>query len=310
MSTVTVPAALLWLGAALILGAALGWLVARAMEPIFSHPTFERQNYRGHTLPTAVGMVLPIALLAATMVALALDISPLGAHVRQELSAWEPFSIGLIAVPVWAFATLGLLDDLVGAGESGGFRGHLRALARGRLTSGGLKLLGGAAVGMLLGWVFTPQGLPTVFAIGVTTALWANVGNLFDRAPGRASKTMIAATLVVAAFAVWGPWHSPRFEVEEELLALQPVAVLLGAACALMVGDLRERFMLGDAGSNVLGFMVAFTAVTSFSLTGILVLGAIGLALNVASEFVSFSRIIDSVPPLRALDRLGAPHRS
>jgi hypothetical protein len=29
------------------------------------------------------------------------------------------------------------------------------------------------------------------------------------------------------------------------------------------------------------------------------------IALNVAAEFVSFSRVIDRVPPLRWLDRLG-----
>ena len=40
-----------------------------------------------------------------------------------------------------------------------------------------------------------------------------------------------------------------------------------------------------------------------------IVLGVL-LALNLASEVVSFSQVIDATPPLRWLDRLGSPHRS
>ena len=38
----------------------LTWLVLR---PVFAGPMFLRQNYRGHSLPTAVGLVLAVAVL-------------------------------------------------------------------------------------------------------------------------------------------------------------------------------------------------------------------------------------------------------
>src|SRR5205823_6477477 len=55
---------------------------------------------------------------------------------------------------LFAFGLLGLVDDLVGEGEERGFQGHLRALARGRLTTGTIKLLGGAGIAVVL--VATP----------------------------------------------------------------------------------------------------------------------------------------------------------
>jgi hypothetical protein len=83
------------------------------------------------------------------------------------------------------------------------------------------------------------------------------------------------------------------------------VVVIAGAAVALFVPDLRERLMLGDAGSNVLGAAAGLGVVmTTGTVTRIIVLAVVA-GLNVASEMVSFSRVIDRVPPLRYADRLG-----
>ena len=67
--------------------------------------------------------------------------------------------------------------------------------------------------------------------------------------------------------------------------------------------------MLGDAGSNVIGAALGYATVRGISDRWLwLILAVVALA-NVASELVSFSRVIDAVPPLRWFDRLGAPHR-
>ena len=88
------------------------------------------------------------------------------------------------------------------------------------------------------------------------------------------------------------------------------IVVLFGVCLALLWPDLRERCMLGDAGSNVLGAMVGLAALTSFGTTGRWVALAIALFLNLASEWVSFSKLINGSPMLSYLDRAGAPHRS
>jgi UDP-N-acetylmuramyl pentapeptide phosphotransferase/UDP-N-acetylglucosamine-1-phosphate transferase len=63
--------------------------------------------------------------------------------------------------------------------------------------------------------------------------------------------------------------------------------------------------MLGDAGANPLGAVMGLAVVLAAA-PGVrdVVLVAL-VTLNVAGEVVSFSRVIELVPPLRVLDRAG-----
>jgi hypothetical protein len=83
------------------------------------------------------------------------------------------------------------------------------------------------------------------------------------------------------------------------------LAVVAGAAAALLLGDLRERFMLGDTGANALGAALGVGAVLVVSPGVRTAIAAILLGLTLLSEVTSFSRIIERVPPLRAFDRIG-----
>ena len=115
---------------------------------ILSSPTLERQNYRGHTLPTAGGLFIVLTVLvidAGRSVLGALGVGP-------ESGLTEARSAVLFAV--FGFGFLGLIDDLAAVGEDRGFKGHLGALHEGRVTTGMLKLVGGAAVAVVL--VATP----------------------------------------------------------------------------------------------------------------------------------------------------------
>lgn len=260
-----------------------GWLMLR---PTFAAEIFQRQNHRGLSVPTAVGLILPLAVLASeTALALA------------EALDWEPNAVtdgprAAVLILALGLGLLGLLDDLAGEGESGGFSGHLRALRHGRFTTGSLKLFGGAAVAIVAVQGPRSDSLGRVVLDAAVIALCANAANLFDRAPGRTVKVSLFAFLVLVA-ATGAP---------AELLA---VAVVAGAAAGLLWPDLREQMMLGDVGANVLGGVIGLGVVIATAPTTrtIVLLGV--LALNLASEAVSFSRVIDKVPPLRALDRAG-----
>jgi UDP-N-acetylmuramyl pentapeptide phosphotransferase/UDP-N-acetylglucosamine-1-phosphate transferase len=103
----------------------------------------------------------------------------------------------------------------------------------------------------------------------------------------------VVGALVVAVLGAPG-WH------------LTGPMLVVGAGVGLLVPDLRERCMLGDTGSNVLGAAVGWGLVISLAGTGEWVALGLVVGLNVVSEFVSFSRVIDAVAPLRWLDRWGA----
>lgn len=270
-----------------VLAGAIAWVL---LAPSLHAPVFIRENYRGRELPTAAGMLLAFVMLAvtaATELAIAAGADPDAGLVQ---------GLRLTLLAALGFGLLGLLDDLAVAEESGGFTTHIRALAQGRLTTGAVKLGGGAATALVVVALASPApdapGVGRLLADGALVALAANLGNLLDRRPGRVLKVALVmfGVLVVAV------------GVEDELVG---VALVVGAGAGLFVPDLRERLMLGDTGSNVLGAALGLGVVLTASpgvRTGVL---AVVAALNLLSERVSFSRVIERVAPLRAFDRFG-----
>jgi UDP-N-acetylmuramyl pentapeptide phosphotransferase/UDP-N-acetylglucosamine-1-phosphate transferase len=274
------------------LGARLTWLATR---PLFALPALVRHNYRGRALPTAAGVVLPLAALLVEG----------GRAVAGAFGVGEGAGLagarGLVLLAALGFGVLGLVDDLAGGGggvtaaDGGterGFRGHLGALAAGRVTTGALKLFGGGVVALIVVAPVVGESPLRLLADAALVALCANLGNLLDRAPGRTVKVSLGAfALLVLGASRTG--------------ALSGVAVVVGAALGLLLDDLHERLMLGDAGSNVLGAVLGLGVVVACgTATRDVVLVLVAL-LNVAGELVSFTRVIDAVAPLRALDRAG-----
>ncbi len=272
--------------AAFVAGAALALGLWAMTAPAFAIPVFARENFRGRQLPTAVGVL--VALVALGVDALVVVAVAAGAEPDEGAVA----GLGLATVAALGFALLGLLDDLGGAGESGGFRGHLRALSSGRLTTGAIKLFGGAAVGVVVVSVREPGSLGRLLADGALVALAANLGNLFDRAPGRTTKLALVSLVVLVVATGAEP-------------VLAGVALVVGAGGGLLPADLDERLMLGDAGANVLGAALGLGVVLACSPTTRTVVLVLVALLNLASERVSFSKVIDATPPLRAADRFG-----
>jgi UDP-GlcNAc:undecaprenyl-phosphate/decaprenyl-phosphate GlcNAc-1-phosphate transferase len=269
---------------ALTLGAAGGAAAWALMRDTFAAPLFLRTNVRGDEVPVGVGVLLPVVLVAAAAL--------LVLGERLEWLTLDDDALRTAVAVGTGFGVLGLLDDLGGDASSKGFAGHLRALGRARLTTGAVKLFGGGAVAVLVASAGSDERPGRLLLDAALIALAANLANLLDRAPGRVAKVALLLALPLALVA----------GVDERMAG--PV-VVLGATLALVWPDLREQLMLGDTGANVLGATLGFAVVlTTAASTRTVVLVAV-LALNVASERVSFSRVIDRTPPLRALDRLG-----
>jgi UDP-N-acetylmuramyl pentapeptide phosphotransferase/UDP-N-acetylglucosamine-1-phosphate transferase len=82
-------------------------------------------------------------------------------------------------------------------------------------------------------------------------------------------------------------------------------AATAGAALGVLPEDLAERTMLGDTGANAAGALLGVAALVSARRRGRWALLAALVALTVASEKVSFTRVIDATPVLRELDAWG-----
>ena len=273
-------------------GVAVAW---RSTRSIFESYVFQRQNYRDHRLPTAAGLLCVLVLCAVVAVV-------------EVLSGWSTLfagSLGWVSLRVFGpslaaivlgFGFIGLIDDLGGTGQSGGFVGHLRALGHGQVTTGAVKALGGPMIALSV----LPHSMLATDTLGLLrdaaiVSLSANLVNLFDRAPGRAIKFgLFCFALEVVAL------RSP---------VLGAVGVVSGGSAALLGPDLREELMLGDTGANVVGAALGFALVIVASSTVNWVALAVLVAFNLASEFVSFSKVIGASRALRWLDELGAVHR-
>lgn len=268
---------------AFVVGAAVSAALWRGLAPQWrASDVLRRSNYRGHVLPVASGVVVVLAVIVASAAYLLVaGLSGLTGTEAQRVA-------GLTAGGAVGFGLIGLLDDLIGATSTKGFRGHLGAVARGQVTTGLVKLVWGVLIGMLA----VPDGGWATVRGGLLVAASANLGNLFDRAPGRVIKVSLIGGAIVALLG------APAW-------ALAGPMLVLGAGAGLLVPDLRERCMVGDTGSNVLGAAVGYGLVLACGATGEWVALVVVVAFNLLSEVVSFTKVIDATPPLRALDRLG-----
>jgi UDP-GlcNAc:undecaprenyl-phosphate GlcNAc-1-phosphate transferase len=284
------------LTAGVVAGAAAraAWAGLRAAPP-GGAGLWARKNHRGEELTLLEGPAYAAAAAVGTALAPGVPARLRAAGVLAALGA----------------GAFGAVDDLrelsflapaggTGRSASKGLRGHLGALRRGELTTGGLKILGIGATGLAAGALAVPRrdgaGAPgagaraaEVVAAGALVAGAANLANLFDLRPGRAFKVVLL--------------HAPAALTSHPSGAL--VAAACGPAVALLPEDLGERAMLGDTGANAAGALLGTALVSRLGPRGRLAALAVVTGLTLASERVSFTKVIEATPVLRDLDGLG-----
>lgn len=244
-----------------------------------------RDNFRGRRVAFPAGAVLIVCSLIALAPLAILD-------DRADLDLLDP-DLRRWAVYVLGVALLGLLDDALGAHDSAprGWRGHARAIAAGRFSTGAIKAVGALALA-----AYATSGLGdrdfAYVADLLLLLLTTNLFNLLDLRPGRSAKALLllGAALSLGALSVHGLWT---------------VGLFLGPVLILLPLDLRERGMLGDTGSNAIGAIAGVWLVVTLSTLGqAIALGVMAVA-TVYGEFRSISALVERTPGLRHIDSLG-----
>jgi UDP-GlcNAc:undecaprenyl-phosphate GlcNAc-1-phosphate transferase len=268
------------------LAVALG--IAGALVPAWIRD-MRRENWRGRTLAFPAGAVL-VASSLVTLAPLAL------LDDRADLDLLDP-DLRRWIVYVLGVALLGLLDDSLGqAGDTGsprGWRGHARAVLAGRFSTGAIKAIGAFA---LAAYAVSGRGRENLDYLAdlALLLLTTNLFNLLDLRPGRVEKVYFLLTLGLCV----GGWTAEPLELLG--IFIGPVAV--GAWLTL-----RERAMLGDTGSNLIGALAGVSMLETLGDPARLIALGIVVALNLYGEFRSITAFVDRVPLLRHLDSLGRP---
>ena len=270
-------------------------LIAPALLARLERAQVTRENYRGLVVPAASGMLIVTASLVA--------LGPLAA--LEELADADTLApeVGAALVFVIGVAVLGLVDDVLGGGLPAGagtdvhaprgLRGHARAAAGGNLSTGVVKAVG--TLGLAL-FVLSGTGRSAAdYLVGVgVLVLSTHLFNLLDLRPGRAGKAFVTLGAVLTL----GSWDT---------YALEALGLFIGPAIVLLPYDLRERAMMGDTGSNVLGAVAGLWLVLALGPTGEAIALGVLAVVTLYAEFRSISALVEGNPPLRWLDSLGRP---
>ncbi|WP_343988262.1 hypothetical protein [Terrabacter terrae] len=270
--------------------------------PSAAREPWARTNHAGRTVTLLEGPSWVGGALAGVGIALMAGRRRTGSAASTgSRPQGSPAATALVAL---AAGALGALDDLAGGAADKGLKGHLGALARGQVTTGAVKVVGLGACGLLGAAVSDtardrtdrspgPQAAPArvlgALVGGAVVAGAANAVNLFDLRPGRALKVTLAAGLPLAG--------TPA------------AAAAVGASLGVLPDDLRATSMLGDTGANAAGALLGLALVERTGLAG-RAAALTGLAaLTLASERVSFTRVIERNRVLRRLDEWGREAR-
>lgn len=267
------------------------WTGRRLLAIIMRFQTDHRMlenNFAGERIPFAGGAFLWLMCLLFAVGTSILE------RIGGSLPFAAPVSLSFFALTVGIVFVAGLIDDAFGSAEVKGLHGHVRMwMKSGVITTGLVKaaLTGGGALWTVVvygnGWISGGIGF-------LLLTLTANAVNLLDVRPGRALKgsfLLIALLLMLGAGAKTAAYLFP----------------LLAGMLWFLPEDLRGRAMLGDAGSNVIGFVIGFCALLALPLSVQAVMAALLVLMHLFTEKHSLSTIIEKKAAIRWLDRLGRP---
>ncbi|HZD59564.1 MAG TPA: hypothetical protein VE439_03785 [Anaerolineae bacterium] len=281
----------LWILAHAVTAAIISAIILPPLKQMLKDAGAVKANYQQREVVNMMGIIIILTWVSLIGVAALFSsvVDMLGLPVPQGFIISPDIAMPLTIIVIGA-GLFGLIDDLLGSRESTGFRGHIGALFKGRLTTGALKAVGIPVVAILSSSLFS-SGILEVLGNAILIALFVNALNLLDLRPGRALKFYIPLQLffVYAAGSTLG----------------SSSAALIGIALILLGPDLREEIMLGDTGANVLGGILGFCLVVTFGWNIKLPVIVLLILLQVLTEKYSISAIIERVPILKSLDDLG-----
>lgn len=236
-------------------------------------------NYKQEEIPVGMGLLF-ILVQGFLMFASSIYIEDIDKNIILSY-----------VITIVLIGLIGMIDDFIGETDIKGFKGHIKALFKGKLTTGGLK----AVVGLLLAILFstyTSQNYIEMIVNVFLITLFTNIINLFDLRPGRAGKVFLLLSLVLIV---------TSFAKNYNFIIYSAIGIMM----VYIRYDLKARAMMGDIGSNALGMTIGTFCVVTHSLNIKIIYLIVLILLHIISEVSSFSKIIKNNKFLTYLDNIG-----
>ncbi|HZK35142.1 MAG TPA: hypothetical protein VFD33_07520 [Bacillota bacterium] len=233
------------------------------------------ENYKGKAIVNGAGIVLLVPCIVATAIMVLFE---------------NNTSYILFIFVVVILSLTGLIDDLLGVSSTKGLMGHLKGLTKGEFSTGILKAIAGLVIGAVVAY-FNYSSIFGFFMDILIFSLSVNFINLLDLRPGRAAKAYFLFTVCLLFISGFS-----------EAWVILPVYIGL---FFYLNGEMEEEYMLGDTGASLLGGTCGYYSVLTLSMGNKAVLGFLLVVLHITTEYWSLSVVIEKIPTLRRLDRLG-----
>lgn len=264
--------------ASFVISLALSYIGVPMILNMLSNNDIVNPNYRGDNIPYTMG--LSFIFIQTTTVFLIMLIT------RQNI---DYLSLYLIAFVLMGL--VGLLDDLIGDKDVKGFRGHIKAFIKGKLTTGGIKAGVGFVLSLFISLLVSRNLIDIIMNIFVIS-LFTNLINLFDLRPGRSIKLFIMVSIIMLVISLVKDFNFLLYSIYGLLVIYFPM-------------DLKAKVMMGDVGSNVLGITLGIYCVYTQGRLVRAIFLLILIVLHILAERVSFSKVIERSKVLRFIDNLG-----
>lgn len=240
------------------------------------------KNYKGVLIPQGIGIIFPILYLAWSVLFIV---------IFGEF----PIDIFLILLAVFSASFIGFIDDMLGARNVLGFKGHFGKLLHGKLTTGGLKAIAGLLAAFVISAVAASGVVSEIILNTFVVALFTNLFNLLDLRPGRSIKFFLLLFLLSAIGLL----------AAGKLIGVMPYLPLAAIILGYFPYDLSANCMMGDAGSNVIGMSMGVLIASTFEIyTKVLVLICL-IAVHIYTEKYSLTDLINKNRFLSYFDELG-----
>lgn len=269
---------------AIIIGIASSYLLLPGTIKFIEGNNKTVKNYRGKFIHNSAGIFFTLVIL---LICVSYSIASLIAFELSDIHS----NVLVVTAGVLSASFTGYLDDN-SENKAKGIKGHGILLLKGMFTSGGIKALIGIAVSFIISLTLHNRGYSLILNTFLISMM-QNFINLLDLRPGRAIKAYLFLSLITLPFILFS---SAFTGINSGII----VALLF-----YLPYELKEKCIMGDIGSNVLGILLGIIIAASKSfLLKIIVLSFIAIA-QIYAEKKSISYLIEGNSILKFIDMIG-----
>lgn len=260
------------------------YILTKYSYSLFKKRDWVGQNYEGKFIVHSFGLQLFLHYIIYIL--LFVDL-----HFYIEKFSL-PFEVYVFLFSLLIITVMGWLDDRYGIKQIKGLKGHFRAFfVDHKITSGFVKAIISTSVAIFFTYFFSVHFFEWIFHV-LLMIFSIHIFNLFDVRPGRTIKSFWLFVLILFPF----------FPKQELLIYIIPFVV---STFVIFPYERKRLTMLGDAGSNVIGYVFGFylillahTLIQFFFLS-------LFIVLSLLAEKYSFTEYIKKTPWLSKLDNWG-----